>query len=40
MPTEAAEEALDRGMEHARDQRDFGTINRGAQRQLAEIGMN
>jgi hypothetical protein len=39
MPTEAAEQALDEGMEHARHQRDFGTINRGAARQLAEIGM-
>jgi RHS repeat-associated protein len=38
--TEAASEVLDKGMEHARDQRDFGTINRGAARQLAEIGMN
>ena len=36
-PTEAAEEALDQGMEHAKHQRDFGTINRGAARQMAQI---
>ena len=38
--TEAAAAVLDKGMEHARDQRDTGTINQGAQRQLAELGMN
>ena len=37
MPTEAAEQALDQGMEHARHQRDFGTINRGAASQMAQI---
>jgi len=37
---DAAGAVLDKGMEHARDQRDFGSINSGVQRQLAEIGMN
>ncbi len=36
-PTELAEQALDQGMEHAIDQRDTGTINYGAQRQMREI---
>ena len=35
--TEVAAETLDRGMEHARDQRDYGSINVGVQRQLREI---
>lgn len=35
--TEAAAAVLDKGMEHARDQRDFGTINRGAQSQMSQI---
>jgi hypothetical protein len=37
---DAAEAVYDEGAKHARDQRDFGTINYGAARQLAEIGMN
>ena len=36
---DAASETLDRGMENAKDQRDFGTINKGAQRQLAEMDL-
>jgi RHS repeat-associated protein len=35
--TEAAAAVLDKGMEHARDQRDYGTINRGAQSQMSQI---
>jgi RHS repeat-associated protein len=38
-PAAPAKEALRRGLEHSRDQRDFGSINRGVQRQLREIGM-
>ena len=37
--TEAAQEVLDQGLEHARNQRDYGSINSGVRRQLAEIGM-
>ena len=38
-PTEAVEETLDQGLDHARNQRDYGSINSGVRRQLAEIGM-
>jgi RHS repeat-associated protein len=34
---DAASETLDRGMVHAKDQRDYGSINSGVQRQLREI---
>ena len=35
--TEAAAETLDRGMKHAKDQRDYGSVNIGVQRQMREI---
>jgi RHS repeat-associated protein len=35
--TDVAAEVLDRGMEHAKDQRDYGSINAGVQRQMREI---
>jgi RHS repeat-associated protein len=35
--TEVAAETLDRGMKHAKDQRDYGSVNTGVQRQLREI---